>query len=129
MIEIDSDSYIVGFWYASCPRTNNNWLCCIIRDPDNPKRYKGWYRFRYSKGDKIFDSDDEKTWVSFTSINDETEFEAIGKMNDMQRNAIKMLYPDIDCLMIQGDISTFLEKAKTKEWMHLKCVPLEDKDK
>jgi hypothetical protein len=41
-IEINEKSYIVGLWFSSDPITENNWLACIIRDPENPKKYKGW---------------------------------------------------------------------------------------
>lgn len=41
MIEFGENAYIVGMWYAHDPKTENNWMCCVQRDPKTPKRFKG----------------------------------------------------------------------------------------
>jgi hypothetical protein len=124
MIEFDDKSYIVGFWYADDPVTNNNWLCCVQRDKNNPNRYEGTYRFRYNEDDKIFDSKDRKSWVSFASNKDETEEEVIETINKLQ-SFIAIKFPLTDFLSVRGNVEKFLEVAPSKEWMHMKEEPME----
>lgn len=118
MIQIDEQSYIVGVWFSSCPETQNNWLACVIRDPENPKCFKGWSRFRYVKDDKIFDGEDEKSWTTLTA-EDKTENEFI-MMLDMVQVGIEEGYPDKDRVIVQGDIHKMMKLTKDKAWMHMK---------
>lgn len=124
MIELLQDDYIVGFWYSNCPKTENNWLCCVKRNRENKMRYEGTYRFRYKRDDKVFDSSDEKSWMSFESKEDQTEQEMIASIDEIQKN-MRFLYPDMDFLLVQGDLALFMEKSKTKDWMHIKQVEIE----
>ena len=55
MIELDDKSYIVGMWFSSNKKTNDDWMSCIVRDPKDPTRFKGWSRFRTTKDAKIWD--------------------------------------------------------------------------
>lgn len=128
MIEFDNKTYILGFWYSNDPQTNNNWLCCIVRDDASDGDWKGWYRFRYKKDEKIFDSDDEKSWVMLNGRKDKnmqkkTEDEITGFMFDMQ-SAILLMYSQPDYLIIKGGISDLMEKAKTKDWMNIKFIEI-----
>jgi hypothetical protein len=52
MIELDDKSYIVGMWFSSNPKTNDDWMACVIREEskginknlirsDNELYYKG----------------------------------------------------------------------------------------
>jgi len=125
MIEIDENSYVVGMWWASDPVTNNNWLCCVQRSKTNPKCFEGHYRFRYHEDDKIFDSKDRKSWVSFVSKEDEKEEEVIKSINILQ-SVVALKFPEIDFIPGGGCIKKFFEIAKTKPWMHMKCEPLEN---
>lgn len=116
-IEIDEKSYIVGVWFSSCPVTDNNWLACVIRDPENPDSYKGWSRFRYIKGDAIFDGEDEKSWTSF-SCEGITEEKCIANLDEIQ-NGIAQGYPKKDKVIVKGDCLKMMELTKDKEWMHM----------
>lgn len=124
-IEINEKSYIVGIWFSSNPITENNWLAGVVRDPENPKRYKGWSRFRYVKDDKIFDSEDEKKWTDFTSQEHHTEQDMIDFM-DLAQVRIEEGYPDKDKIIVKGDIKKLVELSKGKEWMNIKQVPAEE---
>lgn len=119
MIEFTEGAYIVGMWYADDPETNDNWMCCVQRDPENPKRFKGDYRFRYSKGEKIWDSDDKKSWWKFETKEGDSEQDVIDAVNKLQSH-IALKFSEIDYLEIKGDLSKFLELAKTKAWLHMK---------
>ena len=120
-IELNEDSYIVGMWFSSNPKTNNDWMACIIRDPENPKCFKGWSRFRYTKDSKIFDSDDEKSWTYLQSGENATEEEMIASMVAAQ-NLIEPGYPDKDCMIVKGGMAEFFQLANGKSWMNVKQV-------
>lgn len=120
-IELNQDSYIVGMWFSSSPVTHNDWMSCIIRDPENPKCFKGWSRFRYVEDAKIFDSDDRKSWTYLQSGEDATEEAMIHSMQ-MAQNLIEEGYPDKDCIIVKGGMDKFFELAKDKPWMNIKQV-------
>lgn len=119
-IEINDKSYIVGMWFSRDPITNNDWLACIVRDPEQPTRYKGWSRFRYVKDNKIWDSEDRKSWTTFTSREQMNDDEIIGFIRLMQK--LECAYPHKDEIIVKGDIKKFFELAKDKSWMNLKEV-------
>lgn len=118
-IELNDKSYIVGFWFSFNPISNNNWLACVIKDPDDPMKYKGWSRFRYVKDDKIWDGEDEKSWCTFSSKENATEDDMIEVMNSAQKE-IEEGYPEKDKVIVKGDIHKMMKLSKGKEWMHIK---------
>lgn len=120
-IELDNNSYIVGMWFSSDPKTNNDWLACVIKDPENPLKYKGWSRFRYTKDEKIFDSEDEKSWTQFSSQEGHTEQAMIDFM-EMSQKVIETGYPDKDHIIVKGNLEKLIELSKTKPWMNIKHV-------
>ncbi len=120
-IELNENSYIVGMWFSSNPVSNNNWMACVIRDPDNPKCFKGWSRFRYVEDSNIFDSDDYKSWTYLQSGEDATEESMIRSM-EMVQDFIEDGYPDKDSVLVKGGMEKFFELAKDKPWMHMKQV-------
>lgn len=118
-IQLDDKSYIVGMWFSSNPITNNDWLACIIRDPEHPNRFIGWSRFRYTKDDKIFDSEDEKIWTNFSSAEGATEQQMIAYLGIMQRG-IEEGYPHMDEIIVKGDLKKLMKLAENKPWMNIK---------
>lgn len=123
MIELNDKSYIVGLWFSSCPITNNDWLACMIKDPEQPTRYKGWYRFRYVKDDKIWGSEDEKKWTNFTSQDGLTDEDMI-KVMELAQN-LREAYPDKDHVIVKGDLKKMLELVEDKPWMNIKVEKVE----
>jgi hypothetical protein len=121
MIELTESTYIVGFWFASDPRTGNDWMACVIAHPEKKNHYKGWYRFRYRKDDRIFDNEDEKKWATFESKEEQTEKEVILNI-DMAMEGISVRYKDVDKLMVQGNLDKFIKLSDTKKWLNLKVV-------
>lgn len=124
-IELDEKSYIIGMWFSSDPVTSNNWLACAIRDQGNPLAFKGSYRFRYVKDDKIFDGEDEKSWYSFSLPQGVTE-ESIIETMDLAQAEIESGYPEKDKVIVKGNLKLLMELAKDKEWMHIKMVKPEE---
>ncbi len=118
-IQLDEESYIVGMWFSSDPFTNNDWLACVLRDTENPNRFIGWSRFRYTRDAKIFDSEDKKSWTNFSSAEGATENQMIGYLGIMQRG-IQEGYPDMDEIIVKGDLKKLMELGKDKPWMNIK---------
>ena len=118
-IQLDDKSYIVGMWFSSDPVTNNDWLACVVRDPENPNRFIGWSRFRYIRDEKIFDSEDKKSWTNFSSAEGATENQMIAYLGIMQRG-IEAGYPDMDQILVKGDLKKLIGLAKDKPWMNMK---------
>jgi hypothetical protein len=117
MIKLDDKSYIVGVWFSSNPISNDNWLACIIRKPDNPKEHLGWYRFRYSKSADPFSGEDEKNWFQIGFNENMKEDDFIDVMNEAQAR-IEEGYPEQDCVIVKGDLKKLIELTKDKPWMH-----------
>lgn len=61
---IKLDEHVVGVWFSKISSTSDWMLCLRELEPD--VRYEIVYRFRYYKSDKVFDSDDEKSWFRAT---------------------------------------------------------------
>lgn len=124
MIEFKPDSYIVGLWYSENPQTLDNWMCAVWKDKDD-ERWNVFYRMRYKKDDKIFDSKDEKSWYGFACSGKTQEYQMIKTIDDMQRIGISIMMPKHDRLLIQGGFNDFLEKGKDKKWLHLKIETIQ----
>lgn len=122
-IELNDKSYIVGLWFSSSLFHRHDWLAWIIKDPENPKGYTGGYRFRYAKDNKIFDSEDEKSWRYFKTTEEKTEDEIIKIGNDMQEK-MKAHFPQTDKIIVKGNLEKLMELAKDKPWMHLQTEKL-----
>lgn len=122
-IELNDESYILGMWFSFDPLTENSWLGCVIKDPTNPKRFKGWSRFRYKKDKKIFDSDDSKNWHTFTS-DENTHEDFIIKTMEAIQNRISIKYPEKDFIRVNGDLKKLISLSKDKDWLHFKSNPL-----
>lgn len=131
-IELDEESYIVGIWYSRNTKNNDNWLGCIIKDPDNLELYKGWYRYRYYKDKKIFGSDDQKNWTKFIlqeknlkeyPIQHERENYIINVMETLQC-IIDNEYPEKDRVIVKGNIKDLIKLSKGKHWINFRELEL-----
>ncbi len=125
MIELDDKSYIVGMWFSSNPVTNNDWMACVIADPDRPGCFKGWSRFRKTKDDKIWDSKDEKTWTQFQSAEGHDEDFMIKTMREMQQT-LKGQFKDIDKIIVKGNLKKMMRLSKGHPWLNMKQATEED---
>ncbi len=121
MIELDDKSYIVGMWFSSNPKTNNDWMSCIIADPNRPGFFKGWSRFRTTKDAKIWDSEDTKKWTQFASQEGHTEEFMIETMNATQQT-LKVAYQVTDKIIVKGSLKDMIKLSKGKDWLNIKQV-------
>lgn len=124
-IELDDKSYIVGMWFSSTPESNDDWLGCAIIDPENPRKFKIWTRFRKANSGEVWDNDDEKRWTIFTSAEDLPEEEVIKLMESAQQ-VIEEGFPDKDCLMVRGGLAKLMELSDSKHWLNMKQVKADD---
>lgn len=121
MIELDEKSYIVGMWFSSNPVTHNDWMSCIVRDPKDPTRFKGWSRFRTTKDAKIWNSEDEKKWTQFASQEGHTEQYMIDTMNATQEH-LKAAYKDTDKIIVKGGLKKLMKSSEGHDWLNMKQV-------
>lgn len=125
MIELDDKSYIVGMWFSEDPITGDNWMACVIADPEKKGYFKGWARTRFIKDNKIFDSDDEKRWQSFESRSGQTENYMINTMSEIQASA-SIVFKKIDKIIVKGNLKKLMKLSKNHPWMNIKCVDAKD---
>lgn len=111
-------SYILGMWYQETKNGLINYLTGFWKEDG---KWIGLQRKRTCIDDRIFDGDDKKEWTDFTPKNpDVTESEIIRTMDLIGAGALVVGLRS-DRLLVQGDITKFLELAKTKSWIHMKC--------
>jgi hypothetical protein len=120
-IELNDKSFIVGMWFSSNPITNNDWMACVVRDPENPGQHIGWSRFRYVKDSKIWDSEDEKSWTTLKTTDKKTDDEIIDMFNMMQEH-IKGGYPDTDKIILKGGLKDLIKVSDKHSWLNMKQV-------
>jgi len=111
MIKINHKSYILGIWFSSHPITKDNWMGCVMKDPENDQTYNLDHRFYNAK-------DESKSWtnVSF-KLKDEQKpkwEEIIFNHLEEIQNRIEKGYPDKDKLIVQGNATKFLSLSKEK---------------
>lgn len=118
----DEKSYILGFWYSETPNELINHLTYFWKENN---KWHGLMRTRIVKDNKIFDSDDEKSFTNITPKESKTEDELISIMDEIQEMAA-LRGMKTDSLLIRGGSDKLLELAKTKPWMHFKCEPTKE---
>lgn len=117
MIELDGDTYILGFWFAH-DIPGNDCMACVVKQKGEDV-FKGWSRFRDRKDDKFANSDDVKRWTAFTCKPEHTEEDIIKALGQMQ-SFITIRYPYPDKLIIKGDMSKMVELAPQKDWLQMR---------
>lgn len=121
-IELDSNTYILGFWFCSDLQTGNDWLCNVIRDPADGG-WKGKYRFRYRQDEKLWDSEDRKVWYDFKPVANDTEEKIIQVLDDFQKQ-VSIIFMETDKIIVQGDMKKLFKLAKGHDWMNIKQVEI-----
>lgn len=118
-MQLNENTYLIGIWFSSNPSTLDSWLGYAIRDPDNPDKYKIFYRFRHKKDGQIFDSQDEKYHYGFLSNDGQSEDDIINLIDQIQ-SSIELAYPEKDKVIIKGDVVKMFSLCKDKSWFHIK---------
>ena len=104
-MNLTENDYILGIWFAEA-KDGNNFVMTVKRDKDKPKQWTGEYRFRYKVDDKVFESEDKKSFYEFT-ISDLTEEEVLAKIENIF-NFIKIGYSaKSEYIEIKGNAEKF----------------------
>jgi hypothetical protein len=111
-------SYILGVCYQETMDGLINYLTAFWKEDG---KWIGLQRKRIVKDDKIFDSNDEKIWTSLTPKRPDVTEDEIIEMIDLLHEFANIFGLKSDILLVQGNTEKFLELAKTKTWMHIKC--------
>lgn len=119
-MEIDQNSYILGYWFAA----DNNDNCWYMIVKKGKEKWEGQYTFRYNKEetweDDPFSGKDEKNIYSFSAPLSESEDDVIEKINELFK-VVKIKYNSVsDFFLIQGNAEKFMDIAKTKSYLHIK---------
>lgn len=107
-MEIKDTDYILCFAIGnSAPKRENGktsdfLLSCLKRDNE-------WlveYRFRYHKDNKVFDSEDKKSFYNISLIDKPEEY-IISTLNQFIE-VVRVKYPDTELTLVQGDTDKFM---------------------
>jgi hypothetical protein len=124
MFNANAYDYILAYWMAS-DKNKNDWYMVVGKRGD---MWYGEYTFRYHKDPDPHAGKDEKSRYQFSADGSLTEDEVIEKINSLFE-IMKIKYNDFhDHFLIQGGVEEFMEIAKTKDYMHMKAVTVEETD-
>lgn len=117
-MEIDENSYILGYWFAS--DGENNWYLLMIKKDG---KWIGQQTFRYNKnGSDPFLGEDEKSISEITIDGSRAEDEVIDTIEKLFE-LIKKTYSDYsDYFLVRGNAGKFMKIAKDKEYINFKAV-------
>lgn len=66
-MQFKKDDRIIGVWFAEKPNGDN--FMMTAKAGEKPGIFEFEYRFRYVKDDRIWDSDDKKSFYSGSTVN------------------------------------------------------------
>lgn len=110
--------YILGVWFAES-KNGDNFYIFVKKEVSG--LWIGQMTFRHHKDPDPWADKDEKYHKNFTS-DSKTEEEVIETINSLFSSASIAYNAYTDILMVQGDLTKFIQLAKTREWLHMKKV-------
>lgn len=119
-MELANDDYILGYWFAS-DRDLNCWYMMVIR---RDGKWMMEYTFRYNNSnedDDAFSGKDEKSVYTVSPKNEMTEIEMIDYADALWNFNRNIFNNMSDRFLVQGGVVKFVEMAKEKDYLHLKC--------
>jgi len=118
-MEIDENSYILGYWFASDENDNCWYLMMQKKDGE----WIGRQTFRYNiEHSDPFSGKDEKEITTIKPKRDLNEEEILNIINDLFE-IVKVKYNNFsDSFLVRGNAEKFMDIAKTKSYMHIKVV-------
>lgn len=125
-MELQSEDYILGYWFAS-DDMDNCWYTMAI------KRNNEWLiqqTFRYDEEDDgefdPFSGKDRKNITNFGVMGNTSEESVIEKINTIW-SVVKTRYTRYsDMFLVKGNVEKFLGTAKTKHYLHMKEIDEKD---
>ncbi len=115
---IQEGTYFHGIWVIDTPDVN--YMACLSK-PDGGK-WKFQYRFRYITDDKVWDSDDKKSWYSMTM--DGTEEEVLPHLLKTMRMLANKMGAELEFieLKMDGGNKEILNRMSAHRMMQHKTV-------
>ena len=124
-MEFFKDDYILGIWFAE-KKNYCNFVMTVVRRCD---QWLGEYRFRYFAGSsqKVFESDDVKSFYKFSLKATLSEEEIIRDCNlSMDESKKRDLFDFYEYVEVKGDFEKFKFRIAQEPWCHIKTVRKED---
>lgn len=118
-MEFFKDDYILGFWVGGSEKFKSDFLMTVLKRKDE------WlveYRFRYHVDEKVFGSEDKKSFYGFKFKGEEEKL-MVG-LNQLLEY-IKIKY-DIEFYEVRGGFDEFRYKAALCPEMNFKMVDKEE---
>lgn len=122
MIEINEKTFIIGVWqlgFRGGPdHRPGNWLA-FLSVPEPGANISLVYRFRYYEDDKIFDSEDERSWYKAEISSKVPHLEVIDKVRQLaaQLQAALPGSSNLNERLINGGMDALM--TANIPWMHL----------
>lgn len=126
-MEYREGDYILGFWVVSDPGVHD-WMANAAKRADSGDWELEW-RFRYYKGEEVWDGKDEKSWYGGTIGGEAPEEVVINAMEVMQKALVAEGFGEsTETIMVQStDVDLMIEKLGKSEHFHMMAVPMGDK--
>lgn len=126
-IEITPENYYIGMWFMELPDRIGNWMACAWRPKDKPGPWTLRWRFRYYEDEKIFDSEDRRSWYTM-EIKDATEEKVVESLEYVATMMCGVTGTTLTFWEIRGDGDKAMDKMKTHPppWMHAQHMSEEE---
>lgn len=122
MIELKDSTYLLAIWFVSWREAN--WMCAVYRHaPEDDWTVR--YRFRYFEDERVFDSDDRRSWYAGTLPSSMTEDMLIAKF-DMFASVVGLgRGASLERLLVKGGMEDLKRAAEGCEWFNFRTEHLE----
>jgi hypothetical protein len=122
-MELKEKDYLIGIWWFPLPNNEGDVMGSVVKKHETGKWHLE-YRFRYHKDDKVFDSEDRKSWYDAT-MDGNTPEKVVFESTDKLFNIFAMKAGSIiDYFDVRGDVTVFMQKTQQSPppWMHTKSM-------
>jgi len=123
MIVVDEGMYFYVLWFVGCK--TQDMMGTIYKEDKSPGKVFASYRFRYYRGDDVFDSNDKKNWYVVTAAEDNVQklIESFKFITDEYAEWAKA--ETRDWLVVNGDHLAMCACLMSQSWSYVK--PEEEK--
>lgn len=134
MITLDSANPPIGIWYIKLEE-KTDFMACLQSNPENPQHFNLDFRFRYYRDEKVFTSEDVRSWYHIIDTLSANENEAIRKVRavvlrlcEMQSHDTPEDAPQMTELLYRDyrDFQDFLQAFQNQPFYHGKMASPEE---
>ena len=131
-IELKEGWYYGGMWFVGGGRAPSgdqfDWLACLYKEgpiDDHSLKWQMAMRFRYLRDEKIWDSEDEKSWYYGEREGSAPEAELLAAMDKMAEVVAESSGGKVDSRHVRGDYRELVEWMSGMPWAHVQMAELE----